>query len=74
MEENGNLLKDIADKNSSLVETDKEKAEVLAEYFSSVFIKEPPGPVPTLPDCKTPTNPMIRMDVTEEDIKKILEN
>ena len=39
----GNLLQDPTDKNSKIVETDKEKAEVLANYFSSVFIREPAG-------------------------------
>ena len=37
----GNLLKDPSDKNSIIVETGKEKAKVLANYFSSVFTKEP---------------------------------
>ena len=44
----GNLLQDPTDKNSKIVETDKEKAEVLANYFSSVFTREPAGQIPTL--------------------------
>ena len=35
----GNLLHDPTDKNSKIVETDKEK--VLANYFSSVFTSRP---------------------------------
>ena len=41
------LYKD--DKKIELAQTDKEKAEVLSSFFSDVFTKEPPGPVPTLP-------------------------
>ena len=55
----GNLLKDPSDKNFVIVETDKEKAEELAEYFSSVFTKEPPGPTQTLDNCKIPTKLMM---------------
>ena len=35
------MLKNPADKNSALVETDKEKAEVIVEYFSNVLTNEP---------------------------------
>lgn len=31
------------------MKNDKEKAEGLAEYFSKVFTKEPPGNIPRLP-------------------------
>ena len=44
----GNLLQDPTDKNSKIVETDKEKAEVLANYFSRTFTREPAGQIPTL--------------------------
>ena len=39
----GNLLQDPTDENSKIVETDKEKAKGLANYFSSVFTREPAG-------------------------------
>ena len=44
----GNLLKDPSKLDSEVAESDKEKAEVLADYFSSVFTNEPQGPTPTL--------------------------
>ena len=43
----GNLLKDPSKLESEVAESDKEKAEVLADYFSSVFTNEPQGPTPT---------------------------
>ena len=69
----GNLLKDSSDKKAVIVETDNEKAEVLAEYFSSVFTKEAPGPTPTLDNCKVPTKSMMKLELTKEGVRKILE-
>ena len=39
------VLKDSAGR---LTDSPKDSANILAEFFSSTFIKEPPGPVPTL--------------------------
>ena len=68
----GNLLKDPTDKNSKLVETDKEKAEVLANYFSSVFTKEPAGPIPTLERRVKIMEKMEDIRTTEDEVRKIL--
>ena len=69
----GNLLKDPSNKNSEIVETDKEKAEVLADYFSSMFTKEPPGTIPSLDNHYEPIKSMVEMELTEESVRKILE-
>ena len=45
----GELLKDQNDQNSEKTDDDKEKAEILATFFKSVFTKEPVGEVPKLP-------------------------
>ena len=45
----GELLTDQKDPNSRKTDDDKEKAEILAEFFQSVFTKEPYDTAPTLP-------------------------
>ena len=45
----GELLTDQKDPNSRKTDDDKEKAEILAEFFQSVFTKEPNDTAPTLP-------------------------
>ena len=57
-------MKDPSKLDSEVAESDKEKAQVLADYFSSVFTNEPQGPTPTLEGLKTP----------EEEIKPSLRN
>ena len=65
----GNLLKDPTDKNSKLVEkTDKEKAN----YFSSVFTKEPAGQIPTLERRVKIMEKMEDIRTTEDEVRKIL--
>ena len=39
-----------SDDKDDITKSDKEKAEVLLNYFSSVFTEEPPGETPTLDD------------------------
>ena len=68
----GNLLKDLSKLDSQVAESDKEKAEVLADYFSSVFTNEPQGPTPTLEGLKTPEEEMEEIKVTQDDVQKIL--
>ena len=40
---------DPADPTSKLTTSDKEKAEVLGQFFSSVFTVEPDGDIPHIP-------------------------
>ena len=68
----GNLLQDRTDKNSKIVETDKEKAEVLANYFSSTFTREPAGQIPTLERQKKIMEKMGDIRTTEDEVRKIL--
>ena len=68
----GKLLKDPTKPNSELVESDKEKAEILADYFSSVFTKEPEGPTPILEGWKTPEE-MEDVIVAQDEVKKLLQ-
>ena len=69
----GNLLKDPTRRNSEVAESDKEKAEVLAEYFSSVFTKEPEGPIPTLEGWESPKHKMEKVNVTQDEVKELLQ-
>ena len=69
----GKLLKDHTKPNSEFAESDKEKAEILADYFSSVFTKEPEGPVPKLEGWKTPEEEMEDVIVTQNEVKKLLQ-
>ena len=68
----GNLIENPKDKNSKIVESDKEKAEVLANYFSSVFTKEPAGPIPILNGRDNHNNHMEDIRTTEDEVRKIL--
>ena len=62
------LLKD-AD-NTKYTEHDGEKAEVLADYFGSVFTKEPDGELPTIEVKSVPE--LASMRITENLVKKQL--
>ena len=48
--------------------TDKEKAEVLAEFFATVFTREPLGELPEMKDVPVLSN----MEITREEIWKVL--
>ena len=45
----GDLWTDPADPNSETTDCDQEKAQILADYFNSVYTKEPEGEIPKLP-------------------------
>jgi hypothetical protein len=59
--------------NPDLTKTDAEKAEVLLNYFSSVYTKEPDSAVPELPQINI-ANTMLDLKMTEEMIKNLLYN
>ena len=52
-----------------LTTTDTEKAQKLAEFFSSVFTREPPGEVPT-PATREYDRPLGEFNITAEGIRK----
>ena len=63
-----NLLKP----DGTLTDNDQEKAEVLSNFFKSVYVNEGSGP---LPEFKAQVKSKIRsIDVTEEDIKCALKS
>ena len=63
----GELLTDQSNPSSAKTDDDEEKAEILANFFNSVFTKEPDGETPTL-DVKDTCNLMPPMNIKEEDI------
>ena len=65
------LVYEDPDGNEQSTETDGEKAEVLSEFFSSVFTKEDTTNIPTLPRKKF-KQWLSKITVSKEDIKKKL--
>ena len=55
-----------------LTNSDKEKAEVLSEFFSSVYTKEPDADIPTLEE-KHVDRPMDEISITTEEVLKKLQ-
>ena len=54
-----------------LTKSDNEKAETLSKFFSSVYVKEPPGVIPSLPD-KNITDYMQHLEITPGMVEKKL--
>ena len=65
-------MENTKEKNFKIVQSDKEKAEVLVNYFSSVFTKEPAGPIPILNGRDNYNNHMEDIRTTEDEVRKIL--
>ena len=59
------------DTASRKTENDKEKEDILAEFFSSVFTKEPPGQIPELENRKTSVD-MLPLVIEREKVTKAL--
>ena len=66
------LNKNTVDSEEVLTTTEQEKAQVLAEFFSSVFTREPDTEIPTLP-IKIFRQSLTSLDITEERVKKKLQ-
>ncbi len=62
---------DPTNENSPTTDNDKTKAQILADFYSTVFTKEPAGPVPELDDINI-LHEMCQLSVTEEEIEKVL--
>lgn len=56
-----------------VAKSDEEKAEALVDFFSSVFVQEPVGEVPKLPE-KEIKEVFIDKEITEEDIEKLIQS
>ncbi len=69
----GELHVNPADENSRLTDCDDEKAQILAEFYTSVFTREPHGEVPSLPSIVT-NYPMELLTLTKDSIEKQLKS
>ena len=69
----GELYVDPQDPKSEKTNDDKEKADILADFFASVFTGEPLGEVPSLEDREIVTA-MKDLIITEKSVKKLLKN
>ena len=61
-------------KTGKLTVNEKEQAEVLADQFSSVMVKEPDGEIPTIPDKVLQTPLLSSIHITEDMVLKKLRN
>ena len=62
-------LPPLIDNNGSLILDSKQKADYLNKHFSSIFLKDDGSPTPDLPQHKQNFNSMLKITVTEEDVK-----
>ena len=62
----GDLNRDPANDKSEITDSDEEKAQIFADYFSSVFTQEPLGPIPFL------ENKLIKDKMTDLRIEEIV--
>ena len=58
-------------KKGKKTDKDTDKANLLGEFFSSVFVREPDGEIPTIEDRHV-THNMYKLVISEEDVKKVL--
>ena len=65
----------LTDRNTGKLTVNEEhQAQVLAEQFASVMVKEPDGDIPTLPTRPLETLPLDSITITEEAVLKKLKN
>ena len=68
----GTLCKDPNNKNSDKTEDDQEKANILSEYFTSNFVKEPLRELPTLETRKLKSQMMKPLKIDQATTYQIL--
>ena len=62
----------VCDENKKdLTKSDKEKADVLANFFTSVFTQEPEGDLPAIDSGKVPL--LSNIDINRENVKNLLQ-
>lgn len=64
-------IADLKRDDGSIAKTDQEKAEVLNDFFQSVFTREPIGDLPMPPHFDYATS-LDDFDITQEDVRKLL--
>ncbi|KAK3090353.1 hypothetical protein FSP39_011129 [Pinctada imbricata] len=69
----GELHVDPSDPNSVKTDDDAEKADILANFFSGVFTKEPSGELPEL-EPRNISIPWSEVNIEEDIIRKLLSN
>ena len=67
-----NLHKDPLDEKSPLTDNNQEKANIMNEYFSTVFTKEPNGHIPTLEPRSRTEQPFI--EILQENVNLLLKD
>ena len=71
----GELYTDPNDTKSHKTNNNKEKANILNDFFQSVFTNEPEGEVPSLGDkTKTGKKPWMKLKICRDNIAKILKS
>ena len=58
-------------KKGKKTDKDTDKANLLGEFFSSVFVREPDGEIPTIEDRHV-THNLDELVISGEDVKKVL--
>ena len=61
------------DGSEGITEGDKQKAEVLANFFSSVFTQEPDGDIPNIENVEI-SHPFQDKEISEEEVLKIMKD
>lgn len=67
----GDLYSNQNDTDSLKTDDDKQKADILSDYFSSVFVTEPEGHIPELPKMNVQTKYLV---IAIEDVRKLLQD
>ena len=66
-------VSDLKDTNGQMICEDKEKADLLKNFFASVFVNEPTGPLPVF-DVRYHGVPVTQIKTDSEMLKKLLKN
>ena len=65
-------IEGLENENGDIVTDNREKANVLNDYFSSVFTKENLEEIPEIPQRPLPHGTLLHIDINEEEVYKLL--